>query len=161
MIAEGTADRLGGFAFPPALTAERPLHFADAPRDETRRQQPRIGTTPWAPALPRADLMLSLHAEPESLVFVQAGRLPRALEQVEPEIPPKGALDHVADPASSPGRLDPDGAQNALVHGNGRPHSQHHRIKASRIADAASARRKVCEPPWRHLWIVWTTALNP
>jgi hypothetical protein len=33
--------------------------------------------------------MLSLHAEPESLVFVQAGRLPRALGQVEPEIPPK------------------------------------------------------------------------
>ena len=75
--------------------------------------------------------MLRLHRDAESLVLVEAGLLPGAVEQIEPEITPKRFLDHVAVAAAAPGRLHAHGTQNPLIERDRRSRLGHSCIIAS------------------------------
>jgi hypothetical protein len=75
--------------------------------------------------------MLRLHRDAESLVLVEVGGLPDTLEQIEPEVPSKRFLDHVAVTAAAAGRLHAHRTQNPLIERNRRSRLGHNCIIAS------------------------------
>jgi hypothetical protein len=77
-------------------------------RDQSRDED--VGVEDRAHALCAAALVLRFHRDAESVVLVEAGGLPDALEQIEPEVPPKGFLDHVAVTAAAASCLHADSA---------------------------------------------------
>jgi hypothetical protein len=77
-------------------------------RDQSRDED--VGVEDRAHALCAAALVLRFHRDAESVVLVEVGGLPDALEQIEPEVPPKGFLDHVAVTAAAASRLHADSA---------------------------------------------------
>jgi hypothetical protein len=90
-------------------TCRRP-HSRNQSRDED------VGVEDRAHALRAAALVLRLHRDAESLVLVEVGGLPDTLEQIEPEVPSKRFLDHVAVTAAAAGRLYAHRAENPFVH---------------------------------------------
>src|SRR2546430_16624717 len=50
-------------------------------------------------------LVLRVDSNAERLVLVEVGRVPHALEQVKPEIPPERLLDHIAVATAAASRL--------------------------------------------------------
>jgi len=75
--------------------------------------------------------VLRLHCDAESLVLVEVGGLPDALEQIEPKVSPKRFLDHVTVTAAAAGRLYAHRAENPFVHSNCGSGFGHHCIIAS------------------------------
>jgi hypothetical protein len=67
----------------------------------------------------------------DRLRFGQIIALPKAVEQVQPEVPSKGVFDDLAVALAGAGSADLHGAQDLLVHGQCRSHLCHRRIIAS------------------------------
>jgi hypothetical protein len=81
--------------------------------------------------LPASGFVLSLDSESEGLVLLELARLPRAFEEVEPEVAPEGLFDHIAVAPAAAGSLDAHRSENALVESDSRPRFRHKRIIAS------------------------------
>ena len=75
--------------------------------------------------------MLRLHGQRHRLVLTEIGRLPRAAEDIEPELLTDGLLDHIAVAPTEPSRAHPHCAQNVLINSQRRPHLRHLRIITS------------------------------
>ena len=67
----------------------------------------------------------------DRLLFGQVVTSPKAVEQIQPEVPSKRVFYDLAVPLASAGSADLHGAQNFLVHGQRRSHLSHRRIIAS------------------------------
>ena len=126
LVEQGLADDKLEVTLEPQLNQSRQRpHSRDQSRDED------VGVEDRAHALRAAALVLRLHREAESLILVEVGGLPDALEQIEPEVAPKRFLDHIAVTAAAASRLHPHRAQDPLVHRDCRSGLRHIRIIAS------------------------------
>jgi hypothetical protein len=117
-----------------------------------------VGVEDRPHALRAPCLMLCLDSDAERLILVKVAGRPDALEEIEPEIPSKRFLDHVAIATAAASCLHTHGTEDALVQGDRRSRFRHIGIIASICrsacwgegppAYASVPRRPRLEPVW-------------